>query len=132
VSRFPKPITDVLTLGNGDTITVRRVLTHGEYTDSLTRSVIPDPTTGDLRVDPLKAADDTIVSYLVDWTLRDDDGAVVPIRGLPPAELLDVIRNLDHDSAVEIRKAIETHQRAQKKTAATPPPAAPLSLATSR
>jgi hypothetical protein len=128
VSRFPKPALDVLPLANGDTITVRRALTHGETLDQFARMY---QTTRDGAyvyaegrpvVDPLKTGDAVIVAYLVDWTIRDDDDAVIPIRGLSPDELADVIRNLDHESAVEIRAAIQDHEIRQRQKKTVRPP----------
>jgi hypothetical protein len=132
VSRFPKPILDLLTLANGDTITVRRVLTHGETTAWHGRTMTLTEA-GTLRPDPVKYNDGLIVAYLVDWTIRDDAGDLVPIRGLSPEEIFDVINNLDHESAVEIRTAIEAHVEAQKQKRITEKKteAAPLLLATS-
>lgn len=129
MSRFPKPVLDVLPLADGDTITVRRLLTHGETLDQFARMYQTNPegafvyAEGRPVVDPLKTGDALIVAYLVDWTIRDDDGALIPIRGLSPDELADVIRNLDHESAVEIRAAIQAHEIAQrqKKMAASRP-----------
>jgi len=132
VSRFPKPILDVLTLANGDTITVRRVLTHGETTawHARTMTLRED---GKLRPDPMKYGDGLIVAYLVDWTIRDDNGDLVPIRGCMVEEVSDVINNLDHESAMEIKAAIEAHVDAQKqkRTTEKKTEAAPLLLATS-
>jgi hypothetical protein len=131
VSRFPKPILDTVTLANGDTITVRRTLTHGETTDMFRRLEVRDPITGETHRDTVRAMDERILAYLVDWSFTDDTGDRVPFRELPIGERADVIRNLDSDSAVEISKAIhanvETHT--VKKT---PDSVAPLSLATSR
>jgi hypothetical protein len=132
VSRFPRPVLDILTLANGDTLTVRRQLTHGETTAWHARTYTRDEQ-GNTRPDPIKYGDGLIVAYLVDWTVRDDAGDLVPIRGLTVDEVLDVINNLDHDSAIEIKTAIEVHvdtwkrKRAEEKKTE----AAPLLLATS-
>lgn len=133
MSRFPKPVFDVLTLANGDTLTVRRQLTHGETTEWHARTFVRNEN-GTLRPDAIKYGDGLIVAYLVDWTIRDDAGDIVSLRGLSTSEVQDVINNLDHDSVLEIKAAIEAHietwnqKRAdEKKTVA----AAPLSLVTS-
>lgn len=138
MSRFPKPILDTVTLENGDTITVRRTLTHGETTDMYKRleardaagTPIRDPLTGAAILDSGRAMDERILAHLTDWNFRDDAGEAVPFRGLSIDERADAIRNLDPESAIEISRAITANgaKYAQKKT----DPVGPLSLATSR
>jgi uncharacterized Zn finger protein len=67
---------------------------------------------GDTKVDPRKFGDAIICAYLVDWTFRDDAGAIVPIRGLPPDDLVSVLRGLDPLDWAEVRQAIEAHDAA--------------------
>jgi hypothetical protein len=114
-TRFPKPQLDILPLSNGDSITVRRRLTHGETTDTYARQVTRDPKSGEVYVDPLKVGDSWILAYLVDWTIRDEAGDLIPIRGLSGAELADTLRALDHDSALEIKLAIDAHREQQAR-----------------
>jgi hypothetical protein len=70
----------------------------------------------------------------VDWSLVDDQGQPVSIRGLSVAELQSVLDNLTPETFGEIREAIERHEEAmtaereaEKKTT----PGAPASPSTS-
>src|SRR4030095_11827117 len=101
MSRFITPALVTLPLSDGDTLTIRERLTHGETQASYARMTDAEGT-----VDRLKIGDALIVAYLVDWTFRDGDGRVVPIQGLRPAELLDVVNNLDQASYLEVVTAI--------------------------
>jgi hypothetical protein len=126
-SRFVAPALRVLPLADGATITVRERLTHGEQTKAFARMTTLDAD-GRRSVDALKSGDALILAYLVDWTLTDDSGAVVPIRGATMDELQDVLNNMDHASVLEIKAAIETHEAAvlaardvEKKTVGATP-----------
>jgi hypothetical protein len=125
VSRFVTDAVVTLPLSDGDTITVRARLTHGQTEDLYRRCLrdwTPDmPDEARYQHDRLKAPNAMVVAYLVDWTLRDAAGRVEHILGLPPEELLDVIRNLDQPTFSELFAVINAHDEAgrtaQKKTA---------------
>jgi hypothetical protein len=95
MSDFVTPETRTLPLsGEGRSITIRRRLNYGEKTAMYARM----STTGDdgrRKVDGIKMEIGIISAYLLDWTLRGDDGAVVEIRGLSPDDLGDVINSLE-------------------------------------
>jgi hypothetical protein len=109
MSRFVTPGTETLTLANGDRLIVKRQLSCGEERAHMARLYVPQES-GLLRVNPLQIGIATVVAYLVDWTFTDDDGAPVPIRGLAPDDLQNVIDGLDAASFAEIRQAIEAHE----------------------
>jgi len=114
LSRFVRPSTRTLTLGNGDQLVVRERLTAGEQRAHFARRYL-HTAEGRLVVNPLTAAGDGIVvAYLLDWNLRDDAGNAVTIRDLSPDDLQRVIDNLDPQSYDEIKTAIETHEAALK------------------
>jgi len=123
VSRFVRPQTTVLPLGtSGDTITIKSRLSSGEQRAAFNR-LYTAGSDGRLRVNPLQSGLSLITEYLVDWNLKDDDGVVVPIRGLTTEDLEGVLNSLDPDSFTEIKRAIETHElrmtearAAEKKT----------------
>jgi hypothetical protein len=121
MSRFVKPETVTLTLENGDRLIVRKELTCGEARQANARIYVMGED-GRRRVDPLLIGLGTVIAYLVDWTLADDDGQIVAIRGLPIDDLIPILDSLDSDSFAEIRRAIETHElamvqaRQEKKT----------------
>lgn len=111
-SRFVKPETSVLKISNGDTITVRRRLTSGEERARFARMSLAG-VDGALQVNRLQIGLATITAYLLDWTVKDDDGRIVPIEGLDPEAMASVIDGLDVPSFTEIREAIEAHEATQ-------------------
>lgn len=120
MSRFVQPETRTLTLANGDTLIVRARLSAGETRAQQQRSYTMQPDGTWVR-NPLTSGVSLIVAYLLDWDLRDDRS--VTIRNLSPEELSTILDNLDIDSFVEIKSAIEDHvaamtveRSAQKKT----------------
>jgi hypothetical protein len=109
MSRFVRPDTTVLALTAGDTITVKMRLNAGERRDLYARLYTPG-LDGKLHVNQLQTGLTVMTAYLVDWSLRDDDGAKVEIRGLSIKDLEAVLNSLDSDSFGEIKRAIETHE----------------------
>lgn len=112
MSRFVRPDVVVLRISGGDTLTVKKRLTSGEHRDQFARLYVPGPD-GALVVNRLQTGLALITSYLVDWSLVDDDGVPVAIRGLSIPELESVLNALDRESFIEIKEAIEAHERAQ-------------------
>jgi hypothetical protein len=133
MSRFPRPQTAVLTLANGDQITVKRRLTAGEQMDAYSR-MYTENGNGRRVLDPLNSGLALIEAYLLDWTLTDDDGQPVVIRNQPREVILAAVKGLDYPSFVEVKEAIEAHEarmladRTEKKTV---PGGAPASSAIS-
>jgi hypothetical protein len=123
VGYFVRPETATLTLADGATLTVRRRLTAGEARARLERWTAADPETGVLRPNYARLGLATITAYLLDWSLTDDAGRLVDLRGMGIADLETTIDNLEGDTFAEIRSAIEAHESAmiaerdaQKKT----------------
>src|SRR5262245_15102088 len=107
-SRFVRPEAVVLPISNGDSITVRKELSNGERRAMFARMFDFDATPP--KVKPLQVAIATVAAYLLDWTLTDDTGQKVPIKGLPEADLIALLdNNLQPDTFTEIREAIERH-----------------------
>jgi hypothetical protein len=118
--RFVRPELVTLTLPEGDTLIVKRRLTAGEQRDSYARMYAAG------RVNPLQTGIAMVCAYLVDWSLVGLDGTVVPIRGLSVSDLESVLNSLDPVDFVEIKDAIEQHEKRitaerdeQKKTSPT-------------
>jgi hypothetical protein len=111
MSRFVRPNTRTLTLGNGDQLIVRERLTAGEQRAHYARRYTHDAT-GRLVVNPLTVGDGIVLAYLLDWNLRDDQGNAVLIRDLATDDLQRVVDSLDTESFQEIRSAIEAHETA--------------------
>jgi hypothetical protein len=123
-SRFVHPQERVLTLPNGDTLTVRRRLTAGEQMDMFERLYLPNKHAngnGRVQLNPVQTGYALIVAYLLDWSLVDESGARVVIRGEPAPVIEAAVRQLDPDDFNEIKTAIEAHEsevdaeRARKK-----------------
>ena len=110
-SRFVRPETTILSLSNGDTLTVKRELTAGDTRARNKRSSFIDEA-GEVKLDRWLHGVATITAYLLDWSFTDDHGRPVPIRGLDAVSLEAVLDGLDTDSYVEILRAIETHEAA--------------------
>jgi len=112
VSRFVAPGITVLRLSGGDTLTVRTRLNAGERFDLLAHSYESGPDGRPVPIWPYTGVP-LITAYLVDWSLCDVAGELVPIRGIPAAELASALRSLDPESFREIKVAIEQHDEAQ-------------------
>lgn len=119
-SRFVQPDSIVLKISDGDTLTVRRRLNAGEKRAMFARMYLAG-IDGMLRTNPLETGRALVIAYLLDWSLTDAAGALVPIDGLSPDELGRVIDSLDPEDFTEVKEAIEAHvvamdeQRAQEK-----------------
>jgi hypothetical protein len=137
-SRFVQPETTILTLGNGDTLVVRKRLNVGEQRESyracttLVEEVDAsgDPTTKRVP-DPYLIGRAKVAAYLVDWHLAGDDESV---RGLDFAQRLAILDNLDPEDFYEIKDAVDAHELAmiaarlaEKKILNTPTSDAPTS-----
>lgn len=102
MSRFVKGKTDVLTLANGDTLVVKHRLNRGEEAMSITR----------MRGDRTRAGICSVVAYLVDWQLKDEQP---PILSLSDDDKEKVLDNLDPDDFDEMKAAIIEHERKVQK-----------------
>jgi len=116
MSRFVRPETATLTLDDGAQLTIRKRLTAGEQRAAYAR-LYTAGVDGRLVGNPLDSGIGLIEAYLLDWTLTDDDGHLVVIRPdphrAPDLETLRaVLDQLDFASLVEIKEAIEAHERA--------------------
>lgn len=126
MSKFVRPETRVLTLSDGDTITVKRRLSTGEERAAHVRMYTAG-VDGAMKINPLQVGLALVAAFLVDWTLRDEDGEIVPIRGVSREELEATLNSLDPEWFHEIRRAIEQHEhdmleaRAEEKKRRTTP-----------
>lgn len=111
MNRFVAPETQVLKISRGDTLTVKRRLNAGEQRAAFARMALAG-TDGALRINPLEVGLATILAYLVDWSLTDASGKVVPISGQAPDVVAAALNALDPGSYAEIREAIEAHDAA--------------------
>ena len=114
MSRFVRPETVVLTISQGDTLTVKKRLNHGEQQAAFTRMYLAG-VDGQMRTNPLEVGLHTVAAYLLDWSLKDDQGQQVVIRDQPLSALLTALNNLAPEDFVEIRDAIYAHQAEQEQ-----------------
>src|SRR5262245_51273878 len=116
-SRFVRPDSVVIPISDGDTITVKRRLDHGEEHEKHARLYYVEPEEGRLRVDPLRVPMAPETAYLLDWSIGDEQGKV-EIRGLAPEALERVLDKLDPEAFAEIGRAIAQHEGAQAEARA--------------
>jgi len=109
--RFATSDTRTLTLSDGETLTVKARLTHGEVQAMFARMYAIQE--GQSVLLP-SSGDALIVAYLVDWSAKDEQGRPVPLRGLTPSEVQDRLDALEHDGVLEIRHAIQEHEQAMR------------------
>jgi hypothetical protein len=114
-SRFVRPETVTLPISDGDWILVKRRLTVGESREYWARAYRRDRQTGELLVNRRQAGPALVTAYLIDWSLTDDEGKPVLIRGVSAADMRRVLDGLDVDSFTEIRDAIQAHKDAMEK-----------------
>lgn len=126
MSRFVKPESVKLDLTAGDWLLVKRRLTAGEERHAFARILKPSGFGEPMALDFERTGLEKMVAYLLDWSLEDDSGAVVPIRDQPAAVIESALLALDPASFAEIHRAITDHEAAQlealeaeKKTTAT-------------
>lgn len=111
MSRFVRPETRTLTLSNGDALTVRKRLTHGEQSAAYQRMYLAG-VDGKLKVNPLQTGMALVTAYLLDWSLKDEEGIGVPaIKGKPLEEVEAALNAMAEESFLEIKGAIEAHER---------------------
>jgi hypothetical protein len=111
LSRFVRPDVRTLTLANGDTITVKQRLSAGEKREAYAR-MYQSGADGQLQRHPIMYAISMVCAYLVDWSLRDDDGKPVVIRDLSTDQLQSVVDSLAFEDFNEIKDAIQAHEDA--------------------
>jgi hypothetical protein len=134
MSRFARPETLTVPITNGDWLVLKKRLSAGEERQMYERASTINPVTGDRRLDSLQLGPATVVAYLLDWSLRDDAGLPVIIRGKSPTEVQTLLDALEAPDFLEIKAAVEAHdaamareREAQKKI----PPGAPAFSPTS-
>jgi hypothetical protein len=113
VSRFVRPAVRTLVLENGDRLMVRERLTAGEQRAKLHR-MYTAAADGQLQVNRLQVGLATVTAYLLDWTITDDAGRLVPIAHLSIPQLETILDSLTPEAFREIREAIETHESAME------------------
>lgn len=109
--RFATSDTRTLTLSDGETLTVKARLTHGEVQAMFARMYAQKD--GATIVLP-SSGDALIVAYLIEWSAKDEQGHHVPLRGLSAQDVQDRLDALEHAAVLEIRDAIKQHEQAMR------------------
>lgn len=125
-SRVRRPELDVLEISRGDTLTVKKFLTAGEFRELIRESTKPvrldaaSVASGDMgfEIDPVESGIAIIVAYLVDWTFTDFDGRPLVIRDQPPATVRAMLDLIDADTYMEVQNAIQKHDQSMRAFAA--------------
>lgn len=111
MNRFVRPETAVLTISQGDTLTVKRRLNAGEQR-AMFAQMYTAGVDGAMRANPMQSGVALVLAYLLDWSLVDESGKTVPIRDQPYATVKAALDALDPLSFAEVRQAIEQHDAA--------------------
>jgi len=122
-SRVRRPEIDTIPISRGDSITVKKFLTAGEFRElvrAATKPVRLDAATAasgkDLafEIDPTESGVATVMAYLLDWTFTDFDGRPVVIRDQPPAVVRAALDAIDAESYMEVQRAIQEHDQSMR------------------
>lgn len=111
MSRFVRPDDTILKISNGDTLTVRRRLNHGEQSQMFERMYLAG-VDGRVHLNVLATGIAIVTAYLIDWSLTGEDGRVRVIRDQPIEVVTAALNELSPEDFGEIRAAIEAHERA--------------------
>ena len=106
-SRVVTPDTARIEISDGDYLVVKKRLTHGERQEMFARKYLADGQGARLNLHTIGL--DFVLAYLLDWTLTDLNGSVIPIRGAGPDALLSALDALDPEKVDDIKTALEAH-----------------------
>ena len=112
MSRFVTPDTQKLDISQGDYLIVKKRLTAGESRRIMGRMVKSMRPGEAVDLDPIHVGRAKVVEYLIDWSIKDSAGVVVPIRGKTPDEIGQILDGLDLESFREILATVEAHEDA--------------------
>ena len=127
-SRVKRPETETIPISMGDTLTVKKFLTAGEFRELIraaTKPVRLDATTAasgkdlSFEIDPTESGVATVLAYLVDWTFTDFNGRPLVIRDQPPSVVRAALDAIDSDSYMEVQRAIQEHDKTMRAFAAS-------------
>lgn len=106
-----KPETRRIELSGGHWMLVKKHLNAGEQ-----RNVYAGSIAGGMlvqgekpKIDPKRVGIAQIVEYLLDWSIPNVDGSVIPIRDKSAAEVEVALNAIDGEDLMEIQTAIQKH-----------------------
>jgi hypothetical protein len=110
MARIVRPLTERLLLGTtGEWLLVKKRLNVGEQRAYFARLYIAGAD-GIMRANPLNIGAATVLAYLLDWNLTEDNGEPLPsIRDESPDAVATILDSLDPETFAEIREAIDAH-----------------------
>lgn len=109
-TRIVRPESTRLEISGGDWLLVKRRLNAGEQRRAYARVYRGNAVDGKLQVDTMQTGLSLILSYLLDWSLVDEEGHVIAIRDEDDAVKEAALDAIDYRSFVEIKEAIERHE----------------------
>ena len=119
-SRVRRPEIETVPISGGDTLTVKKFLTAGEFRELVHASTKPvrmDALTASggkdlsFEIDPTESGLAMILAYLLAWTFIDFAGRPVVIRDQPRAVVRAALDAIDADSYMEVQRAIQDHDK---------------------
>jgi hypothetical protein len=117
--RVVRPQEIQLSLSDGDWIRVKKRLTAGEAREQFARIVKDAPGGERPTLASMQVGISRILAYLLDWSLTDEKGMVLPLRNGRGELAVDVmtasLNSIDPDSFSEILSAVEAHEEAMEK-----------------
>jgi len=117
--RVVRPQEVQLSLSDGDWIRVKKRLTAGESREQFSRIVKDAPGGERPTLSSMQVGLSRILAYLLDWSLVDDKGVVLPLRNARGEIAIDVmtasLNSIDPESFGEILSAVEAHEDAMDK-----------------
>jgi FlaA1/EpsC-like NDP-sugar epimerase len=105
--RMRRPETVKLEISRGDWLLVKKFLTTGENRDML--KAMRRDRDGDDRIDQINVGWARSAWFLLDWSLQDPDGKVIPILDKAPEDIGRALDGLPLPDFKEVREAIEAH-----------------------
>jgi hypothetical protein len=111
--RYVRPETTILPISQGDTLTVKKRLTHGERSAAYARQYAPGPD-GLLHTVPEQIKLSMVTAYLIDWSITGLDGNQVAILGEPIEVVEAALNGLSPEDFDEIHAAIDKHEKAMR------------------
>jgi hypothetical protein len=118
VSRVVTPGTTRLALSRGDYLIVKQRLNAGETLDLFERAA-PTIDGGSFPRAPgvvrSRVGLAIVSAYLLDWSVTDPEGRIIPLRGVSVEEREAVLRALDFASLMEIMNVVTDHDAASRQ-----------------
>lgn len=117
-SRVVRPESTTLQISNGDWLLVKKRLNAGDSRGQFAR-LIHNVAPGEMpTLDTVNVGLTRILAYLLEWSLVDPQGNVLPLRNaigeLSPETMTASLNVIDPESFGEISKAIEAHEEAMQ------------------